>query len=126
MSAQFLLWKFEWKAEKKPYVIVSEGNVSTLLSNLSDILKEELDGSIEGISQVFVPIRHPHMDHWFLLVIDIEGKCGWVLNSNRRHSVYSFALGVFEEACSCLLEMGVDTSLWPLSFMRGIAVQEEE
>jgi len=63
MSAQFMLWKFEWKDEKKPYIIVSEGNGNTLELNLSDILKKELDGSIEGTSQVFVPIQDPDQNH---------------------------------------------------------------
>lgn len=27
MCGQFKLWKFQWKADKKPYIILSEGNV---------------------------------------------------------------------------------------------------
>ena len=94
--------------------------------NVSDILKKELDGSVEGTNLVFVPIHNEDEHHWFLLMIDIEEKCDWVLNPKPARSVFYHANYVFEAACSCLLEMGVQTSLWPLSFMRGLAPQEDE
>jgi len=126
MSAQFMLWKFEWKAEKKPYIIISKGNGNNLALNVSDILKKELDGSLEDTSLVFVPIHNEDEHHWFLLVIDTEEKCGWVLNPKPARSVFYRTNDVFEAACSCLLEMGVHTSLWPLSFVRGLAPQEDD
>jgi hypothetical protein len=59
-------------------------------------------------------------ESWFLLVIDLEQKCGLVLNPDMSHSVYYDTRDIFEEVCSCLTEMNVETSTWPLTFVRGL------
>ena len=55
---------------------------------------------------------------WYLLVVDIDQQCGWVLNPEPQHSVYHTALDMFEAVCQCLL---LDTETWELSFMRGLS-----